>query len=42
MYMTDSKTIMADLKVAEEDFRTSVEELITRHAELRGKRPSGG
>jgi hypothetical protein len=39
MYMTDSKTVQADLKAAESDFRESVERLITQHAELRGKRP---
>ena len=42
MYMTDPKTVQAELKGAEDDFRASVERLITRHAELRGKRPGGG
>jgi hypothetical protein len=42
MYMTDPKTVQADLKAAEDDFRASVERLITHHAALRGKRPSGG
>jgi hypothetical protein len=42
MYMTDPKTVQAELKAAEDDFRASVERLITRHAELRGTRPGGG
>jgi len=42
MYMTDPKTVQTELKAAEDDFRTSIEQLITRHAELRGKRPGGG
>jgi hypothetical protein len=42
MYMSDPKTVQAELKAAEDDFRTSIEKLITRHAELRGKRPGGG
>jgi len=42
MYMSDPKSAQAELKAAEDDFRTSVEKLITRHAELRGKRPGGG
>ena len=33
--------IQADLKAAEDDFRASMEKLIARHAELRGKRPAG-
>jgi hypothetical protein len=41
MYMMDVQTIQADLKAAEEDYRASVERLITKHAELRGKRPGG-
>jgi len=41
MYMMDMKTIQTDLKAADEDYRTSVERLITKHAELRGKRPGG-
>lgn len=41
MYMMDMKTIQSDLKAADEDYRTSVERLITKHAELRGKRPGG-
>lgn len=40
MYMTDSKTVQAELKAAEDDFRASVERLIAQHAELRGRRPS--
>jgi hypothetical protein len=41
--MTDDMraAVQADLKAAEDDFGTSVEKLITRHAELRGKRPGG-
>jgi hypothetical protein len=42
MYMEDPKTVQAELKAADDDFRTSVERLITQHAELRGKRPGGG
>jgi hypothetical protein len=42
MYMADSKTVQAELKAAEDDFRASVEKLIAQHAELRGKRPGGG
>jgi hypothetical protein len=41
MYMMDMKTIQTDLKAADEDYCTSVERLITKHAELRGKRPGG-
>ena len=41
MYMMDMRTIQADLKAADDDYRASVECLITRHAELRGKRPGG-
>jgi hypothetical protein len=39
MYMLDSKTVQQDLKAADDDFSNTVERLITRHAELRGKRP---
>ena len=42
MYMSDPKTVQAELKAAEDDFRQSVERLITQHAELRGKRPGAG
>lgn len=42
MYMMDPKTVQTELKAAEDDFRTSVEKLITQHAELRGKRQGGG
>lgn len=38
MYMSDSATVQEDLKAAESDFRASIEQLIARHAELRGKR----
>jgi glucan phosphoethanolaminetransferase (alkaline phosphatase superfamily) len=41
MYMMDMKTIQSDLKAADEDYCTSVERLITKHSELRGKRPGG-
>lgn len=41
MYMMDMKTIQTDLKAADDDYRTSVERLITKHAELRRKRPGG-
>lgn len=39
MFMADQNTVQAELKAAEADFRTSVESLITKSAELRGKRP---
>jgi hypothetical protein len=39
MYMMDAKTIQSDLKAADEDYCTSVERLIEKHAGLRGKRP---
>lgn len=39
MYLQDPKTVQTDLKAAEDDFRTSIESLIAKHAELRGKRP---
>jgi hypothetical protein len=42
MYMQDPKTVQAELKAAEDDFRASVEKLIAQHAELRGKRPGAG
>jgi hypothetical protein len=42
MCMEDPKTVQADLKAADDDFRASVERLITQHAALRGKRPGGG
>ncbi len=41
MYMLDTKAIQTDLKAADEDYCTSVERLITKHAELRRKRPGG-
>jgi hypothetical protein len=41
MYMMDTKTIQNDLKAADDDYCTSIERLITKHAELRGKRPGG-
>jgi hypothetical protein len=40
MYMSDPKTIQADLKEAEHDFRASVELLIAKRAEIRAKRRS--
>ncbi len=39
MYVTDPKTVQAELKAADDAFRQSVERLIEQHAELRGKRP---
>lgn len=39
MYMQDPKTVQTELKAAEDDFRASIESLIAKHAELRGKRP---
>ena len=39
MYATDANRIQADLKAAEDDFRSSVEKLIETHDELRNKRP---
>ncbi len=39
MYMQDPKTVQEELRAAEADFRTSVEALIAKHAELRGQRP---
>ena len=39
MHMQDPTTVQTDLKAAEDDFRTSIESLITKHADLRGKRP---
>jgi hypothetical protein len=41
MYMSDPKTVQAELKAAEDDFRVSVDQLIAKHADLRGKRPGG-
>lgn len=41
MYLADPKTVQTELKAAEDDFRASVEALIAKHAELRGKRPRG-
>jgi len=38
MYMDDPKTVGAELKAADDDFRTSVEKLIEAHAKLRGGR----
>jgi hypothetical protein len=37
--MMDAKTIQSDLKAAGQDFCTSVERLINKHAVLRVKRP---
>jgi hypothetical protein len=42
MYMTDPKTVQAELKAADDDFRASIERLITQHAGSRGKRTGGG
>jgi hypothetical protein len=41
MYMADPRTVQAELKAAEDDFRSSVERLIAQHSKLRGKRPGG-
>ncbi len=41
MYMTDPKTVQAELKAADDDFRASIERLIAQHTELRGKRSGG-
>jgi hypothetical protein len=40
MYTSDPERVQADLKAAEDDFRISVEKLISIHKELRDKRPS--
>jgi len=42
MYLSDPKTVDADLKKADDDFRASVKELIAEHASLREKRPGPG
>jgi hypothetical protein len=39
MYASDNERVQADLKSAEDDFRASIEKLITTHSELRNKRP---
>lgn len=39
MYMEDVKTVQQDLKAADDDYRQSIEQLITKHAELRRSRP---
>lgn len=39
MYAADKERVQADLKSAEEDFRASLEKLITTHSDLRDKRP---
>jgi len=39
MYMMDSNTIQQDLKAADADYSSTIERLIIKHAELRGKRP---
>jgi hypothetical protein len=41
MYMLEEKTVQADLKAADDDYSNTVERLIARHADLRGKRPGG-
>jgi hypothetical protein len=38
MYITDATHVQAELKAAEDDFRTSIERLIAQHASLRDKR----
>jgi len=39
MYANEPERVQADLKAAEDDFRASVEKLISIHNELRNKRP---
>lgn len=39
MYIQDPKTVQQELQAADADYRKSIEMLITKHAELRGKRP---
>jgi hypothetical protein len=41
MYIQDPKTVQQELKAADDDYRTNIESLITKHGELRGKRPGG-
>lgn len=41
MYMNNINTIQADLRSATDDYSRMVEELIKKHAELRGNRPGG-
>jgi hypothetical protein len=41
MYMKNIDTIQTDLKSATDDYSQMVEELINKHAELRGNRPGG-
>jgi hypothetical protein len=38
MYLSDPMTVQSGLKAADDDFRASVERLISQHADLRGKR----
>jgi hypothetical protein len=40
MYMMDLATIQQDLKSAEDDYTRAIERIISRHAQLRGKRPT--
>jgi len=39
MYIQNPKVVQQELKSADEDYRKAVESIITKHAELRGKRP---
>jgi hypothetical protein len=41
MYIQDIKTVQQELKAADEDYQKTIETLISKHAELRGKRPGG-
>jgi hypothetical protein len=41
MYVLDSKMVQQEIKAADDDYSKTVERLIARHAELRGKRPGG-
>jgi hypothetical protein len=42
MYTMDPKVVQTELKAADDDFRASIEKLIAKHEELRGKRPGSG
>jgi hypothetical protein len=41
LYMNDMKTIQEDLQDASDDYSTTIERLIDKHGDLRGKRPGG-
>jgi hypothetical protein len=42
MYVLDASTVQQELAAADQDFTSSVEKLIERHAKLRNTRPGGG